>query len=159
MRRDRISDALAGKRRGGAPPALDQSDELTAIQAIRDQLLDDVVLRGVRGISKATARKIPDTLVPVDGRYVREETWVVDTVGTNLLDILALDNVDASRTYTNDIQEIHHMSHSHGSRSAKVRNFTVVDRTSHGGVLSKLSNNGGQSLHSRHSPGRPVGPV
>ena len=31
----------------------------------------------------------------------------MDTVGTNLLDILSIEEIDAARTFTNDIQEIH----------------------------------------------------
>ena len=34
-----------------------------------------------------------------------EDIWVLDTVGSNLLDILALDNIDVNRTLSNDIQE------------------------------------------------------
>ena len=31
----------------------------------------------------------------------------MDTIGTNLIDILACDNIDTNRTFTNDIQEIY----------------------------------------------------
>ena len=42
-----------------------------------------------------------------EGLYKKKEIWVLDTVGTNLLDILALDNIDTNKTFTNDIQEIY----------------------------------------------------
>ena len=32
---------------------------------------------------------------------------LLDTVGTNLLDILALDYIDTTKTYSNDIQEMY----------------------------------------------------
>ena len=86
---------------------LDQQDEIYMLKKFQDQLLDSLVLRGITGINKLTPRKITDSLVLVDGAYVSKETWVLDTVGTNLIDLLALDYIDASRTYTNDIQEIH----------------------------------------------------
>ena len=38
--------------------------------------------------------------------FVKEPAWVLDTVGTNLMDTLALDFIDSSRTITNDIQEV-----------------------------------------------------
>jgi len=41
-----------------------------------------------------------------DGKYVKNDIWVLDTTGTNLLDVLALDYIDASRLYSNDIREM-----------------------------------------------------
>jgi DNA-directed RNA polymerase II subunit RPB1 len=38
---------------------------------------------------------------------VRKDVWVLDTTGTNLLHIFGLDFIDAIRTYSNDIREIH----------------------------------------------------
>ena len=116
--RIRLSESLAARKKTGGAACLDKSDELCNVQAFRDQLLDDIVLRGIKGITKATARKIPDTVTPENGKYVRTETWVVDTVGTNLLEILATDGVDASRTYTNDIQEIHRVLGVEAARQA-----------------------------------------
>ena len=45
-------------------------------------------------------------MVPKDGNFIPEDIWVLDTVGSNLKQILALDNVDANKTYSNDIQEV-----------------------------------------------------
>lgn len=86
---------------------LDQQDEIYMIKNFQDEILDNLVLRGISGIDKLTPRKIIDSLILEDGIYVKKETWVLDTVGTNLIDLLALDYIDASRTYTNDIQEIY----------------------------------------------------
>jgi len=41
-----------------------------------------------------------------DGKYVKTDIWVLDTTGTNLLEALALDYVDPSRTISNDIREV-----------------------------------------------------
>ena len=38
---------------------------------------------------------------------MKKESWVIDTVGTNLLGLLSLDFIDVNRTVTNDIQEIY----------------------------------------------------
>ena len=35
--------------------------------------------------------------------------WVLDTIGTNMLDILAIDYIDGSRTFSNDITEIYNV--------------------------------------------------
>jgi len=41
-----------------------------------------------------------------NGVYKAKERWVIDTVGTNLMDLLAMDMIDVSRSMTNDIQEV-----------------------------------------------------
>ena len=51
-------------------------------------------------------RKIADSLDEVDGTFTKKEIWVLDSVGTNLLGVLALDNIDVKTTISNDIQEI-----------------------------------------------------
>ena len=87
--------------------SLDQSDEIYILQNFQTELLDNLVLRGIKNISRVIPRKITDSLIEEDGSFVKKETWVLDTVGTNLLDILGLDYIDVNRTFTNDIQEIY----------------------------------------------------
>jgi DNA-directed RNA polymerase II subunit RPB1 len=87
--------------------SLDQSDEIYLLKGFQDQLLNNLVLRGVKNINKVIPRKIMDSIILEDGVYNKKETWVVDTVGSNLMDLLSLDYIDTTRTYTNDIQEIY----------------------------------------------------
>ena len=102
----RLSNHLNKKSSKKKDP-LDQQDEIYMLKNFQDQLLDNLVLRGIKGIDKLVPRKITDSLVLEDGSYTRKETWVLDTIGTNLIGILGLDYIDVNRTYTNDIQEIY----------------------------------------------------
>jgi DNA-directed RNA polymerase II subunit RPB1 len=86
---------------------LDQQDEIYILKNFHDELLDNLVLRGVKNINKLIPRKITDNINLIDDKYQKEEIWVLDSVGTNLLDLLSLDYIDTTRTYTNDIQEIY----------------------------------------------------
>ena len=86
---------------------IDASDEIHILKCIQDNMLDNVVLRGVRGITKANIRTIKHLYVLEDGVYRSKDKYVLDTEGSNLMELLALDFVDSSRTVTNDIQEIH----------------------------------------------------
>ena len=52
-------------------------------------------------------RKIPNTSVKENGNYQSKDIWVLDTVGSNLKDILTLDNIDINKTFSNDIQEVY----------------------------------------------------
>jgi DNA-directed RNA polymerase II subunit RPB1 len=88
---------------------LDQQDKIYVIKNFQDQLLDNLILRGIKHIKRVTPRKITDSLVESEGVYEKKETWVLDTIGTNLMDLLKLDYIDSNRTYTNDIKEIYNV--------------------------------------------------
>jgi DNA-directed RNA polymerase II subunit RPB1 len=85
---------------------LDQSDQIYILKNFQDQLLNNVVLRGVKNIDKVILRKVKDNLVEKSGVYKKQDIWVLDTIGTNLLDVLGLDYIDSTRTTSNDIVEI-----------------------------------------------------
>ena len=89
--------------------SLDQSDHIYILKNFQEQLLQNVVLRGIKGINKVIMRKIKDNVFEKNGIYQKEDIWVLDTVGTNMLDILALDYIDGSKTFSNDIVEIYNV--------------------------------------------------
>ena len=102
----RLNNVLKKKSAKKVDP-LDQQDEIYMLKNFQDQLLDNLVLRGIKNIDKLIPRKITDTMIYQDGSYSKQETWVLDSVGTNLIDLLSLDYIDKYRTITNDIQEIY----------------------------------------------------
>ena len=105
---------------------LDQSDEIYMLKNFQEYLLNNIVLRGVNNISKVILRKIPDTLIMEEGNYNKKEIWVLDTVGTNLLDVMALDFIDKYRTFSNDIVEIYKTLGIEAARQAIYNEITEV---------------------------------
>ena len=103
--RIRMNSDVFKKKSGGADP-LDQSDKIFLLKSFQDNLLQNVVLRGVSGIKNILPRKLQNMVVLEDGKYVKKDTWILDTTGSNLLDVLALDFIDSNRTYSNDIKEV-----------------------------------------------------
>ena len=97
---------------------LDQSDQIYILKNFQDQLLQNVVLRGIKGISKVILRKIVDNMVEHNGVYKKEDIWVLDTIGTNLLDVLGLSFIDNKRTMSNDIVEIYNVLGIEAARQA-----------------------------------------
>ena len=93
---------LASKKKG-----LDQTDEIYMLKNLQDNILNNIILKGIKGIPKIIIRTIKNNMVEKDGNYVPEDIWVLDTVGSNLKEILAIDYIDTSRTYSNDIREIY----------------------------------------------------
>ena len=102
-----------GTSRGGSKKTkvnpLDQSDQIYILKNFQDQLLQNVVLRGVKKINKVILRKIKDNLIEHNGVYKKQDIWVLDTIGTNLLEVLGLDYIDSERTFSNDIVEIYNV--------------------------------------------------
>ena len=106
--------------------SLDQSDEIYLLKNFQDSLLDNLILRGVKHMKKVTPRKILDSLIMEDGKFTKKETWVLDTVGTNLMQLLSLDYIDVNRTYTNDIQEIYRVLGIESARQAIMNEISEV---------------------------------
>jgi DNA-directed RNA polymerase beta' subunit len=105
------------KKQKGIADTLDQSDEIYLLRNFQDTILNNIVLRGIPGIRNVMPRKLQNQLVmdkrtddrliqKEDGKFVKKDTWILDTTGSNLLDVLALDFVDGNRTFSNDINEI-----------------------------------------------------
>jgi DNA-directed RNA polymerase II subunit RPB1 len=86
---------------------LDQSNEIYVLKTFQDNLLDNIILRGVKHIDRVMIRKITDNVEEKQSGFEKKTIWVLDTVGTNLLDILGLNYVDINRSVTNDIQEVY----------------------------------------------------
>lgn len=86
--------------------SLDLSDDISMLRAYQDTILNSVVLRGITGIVNVLPRKLQNMVSKEDGKYSRKDMWVLDTTGTNLLDTLALEYIDSTRTYSNDIKEV-----------------------------------------------------
>lgn len=114
------------KKKIGVPDTLDQSDDIYLLRNFQDALLNNVVLRGVQKISNVSARKIQNSLIKEDGKYMRKDTWVLDTTGTNLMSVLALEYIDETRTYSNDIKEIFNVLGIEAARQIIFNEFTDV---------------------------------
>ena len=85
---------------------IDVGDEIYVLKHFQEELLKKVILRGIDGIVKVLPRKVPGTMVKTDGKYVAKDTWVLDTTGTNFLEVLGLPFIEYKRTYSNDIYEV-----------------------------------------------------
>jgi DNA-directed RNA polymerase beta' subunit len=94
------------KKTKGIADTLDQSDEIYLLRNFQDTILNNIVLRGVNGIQNVMPRKLKNYVVKDEGKYTSKDVWILDTTGTNLLEILALDFIDGSRTFCNDIKEV-----------------------------------------------------
>jgi DNA-directed RNA polymerase II subunit RPB1 len=78
------------------------------LRFLEDKLLD-TPLTGVPGIGRVFVRSVKNEMVPdpAVGGYKPIEQFVLDVEGTNLYDLMVQSGVDGTRTFSNDIHEIH----------------------------------------------------
>ena len=101
--RIRLNKSLTSSKK----KSLDQSDEIYKLKNLQHNMLHNIILRGVKNIPKVILRKSVNQLMPTDGNYEKKDIWVLDTVGSNLQDILTIPDIDERRTTSNDIQEVY----------------------------------------------------
>ncbi len=86
--------------------SLDQSDEIYQLRNYQVAILNNTILRGIKGITNVMPRKLQNYVIQDEGKYTQKDVWILDTTGTNLMDIFAFDFIDYTRTFSNDIKEI-----------------------------------------------------
>ena len=87
---------------------IDSKDELAAVKAMEHNIIYQVLLKGYKGIKKVSLNKKKyEKYNKETHAFDKIIEWVLDTDGTNLIDILANPNIDATRTISNDIREIY----------------------------------------------------
>ncbi|EMR71753.1 putative rna polymerase ii largest subunit protein [Eutypa lata UCREL1] len=82
------------------------------LKRLADHLMENLTLRGIKGIEKAFLREGSKIAQDKSGALIQSmghelcEEWVLDTQGTALREVLAVPGVDATRTVTNDLWQI-----------------------------------------------------
>jgi len=109
----------------------DERDERW-MRKLEKHLLDDVVLRGIRGIERAFIREDSVIATKSDGAmYISKEDplckeWILDTTGTAMAEVLAIDGVDPKKTYCNSFIEILGVLGIEAARGGLLRELAMV---------------------------------
>lgn len=127
-------------------------DMITELKALEQSMIENVIIKGVNGISKVVMRQdkimrlateeVESKVLPKDLKivgkdvdktynkdfkvFVNESELVLDTAGTNLVDILAHEDIDETRTYSNDITEIYNIFGVEAAREALIYEINEV---------------------------------
>ena len=114
------------KKTKGQLEYLDQSDEIYLLKNFQDSMLNNIVLRGVNGIENVIPRKLQNMVVKDETKYSKKDVWILDTTGSNLLETLALDFIDNTRTFSNDIKEVFNILGIEAARQVLYNEFAEV---------------------------------
>ena len=99
---------------------VDQTDIISSFKIIKQNLLENVVIDGVKNISNIIMSEIVNKQ--------SDKEWLLETDGTNLLDMLGNEYIDYTRTVSNDIVEIYELMGIEASRSLLMEQFDEVFR-------------------------------
>ena len=100
-------------------------DYVYNLKEVQTKLMN-IVLRGVKNIPKVNIRVVKNNVTWVKGNYESKEIWVLDTIGTNLLDILGFEGIDTTRTFSNDIKEMENVLGVEAARESILSELTEV---------------------------------
>ena len=97
---------VLNKTEGKAP-----LDDLALVTQAQNRLLTQTLIRGMPGLRSVSFRKVTDESFEKnpanDNRYEPVEQFVLDTFGTNFLDVLVHPDVDGSKLISNHVHDIY----------------------------------------------------
>jgi len=82
-----------------------EDDDFNLLKLIEKNILD-IKISGVNNITGSNVRKINTKKIDDIGNIYDKKQVILDTSGSNLLDVLALDDIDTENTISNDIHEV-----------------------------------------------------
>jgi DNA-directed RNA polymerase II subunit RPB1 len=97
----------------------EEDDIITVIKALERSMLESLIIKGISKITKVV--KIPTNISKYDKNTMSitsDKKWVLETAGTNMLEVLGMKEVDAVKTVSNDINEIHELFGIEAARQA-----------------------------------------
>ena len=112
-------------------------DDFNLLKAMEKNILE-IKLNGINNITGANIRKISQKYITDEGEIYSEKKVILDSVGTNLIDVLSLDNIDTEFTVSNDIHEVLDVLGIEAARNILIEEFMDV------------INSAGASLNPRH---------
>ena len=111
------------------PKSLDEdadAEEDQILKRIEAHMLESISLRGIPGITKVFMMQHKVSKPDETGEFKQSQEWVLETDGVNLSDVMAVEGVDASRTYSNNFIEILSVLGIEATRSALYKEILNV---------------------------------
>ena len=99
------------------------------LRQLENTMLNSISLRGVKGIRRVFLMKHDKTVIEEDGTIATgnvNNEWVLETDGTNLTQVMCLDGVDFSRTYSNNCVEVFNVLGIEAARAAIMKELRNV---------------------------------
>ncbi len=86
----------------------DTEDMLTELKALESAIMESIIIKGIPSVNRADLLKREPLKYDDESKIFKKKSeWYMDTDGTNLITVLGLPFVDATRTISNDVNEIY----------------------------------------------------
>ncbi|TIC59840.1 beta and beta-prime subunits of DNA dependent RNA-polymerase [Wallemia mellicola] len=96
------------------------------LKKIENNMLSNISLRGIEGITRVFIVERKKEVIAEGGRFERQQEWVLETDGVNLSEVLPVKHVDGTRTYSNHCQEIFEVLGIEAARNAILKELRNV---------------------------------
>ncbi|KAI8353137.1 hypothetical protein B0O80DRAFT_403006 [Mortierella sp. GBAus27b] len=83
-----------------------QEEEDVFLKKIENSLLNSISLRGIKNIARVYMVEKKRTFIKGDGTFGSQMEWYLETSGSNLKAVMCEEDVDATRTYSNNCGEV-----------------------------------------------------
>jgi DNA-directed RNA polymerase II subunit RPB1 len=86
----------------------EETDMITKLKALEKSIMENIVIKGIENVNKVMMNKKESMKYNKETmKFDQHYEWVLDTSGTNLIDIMCHPKIDTTRTISNDIHEIY----------------------------------------------------
>ena len=93
---------------------------------LETELLAHLTLSGIPGVRKVFTNAVPRAVWDPDHGCSMQREWVVHTAGSNLAEMLAHPDVDATRTVSNNVREVYTVLGIEAARASLLRELQNV---------------------------------
>ena len=144
----------------------DTLDDMISLKKFQNRILNGIVFRGVPGIKSVTFREDKDMLELQEGSYKQVQQYVLDTDGSNFLQVMRHPYVDSRRLVSSHVHDIYDVLGIEATRSVLLNEITTLFEEAgvgnrHLGLLCDVMTRSGRLMPSdRHGINRTdIGPL
>ena len=101
-------------------------DDMTSLKKFQNRILNGIVFRGVPGIKSITFREDKDMLELIDGSYKQVTQYVLDTDGSNYLQVMNHPYVNASKLSSSHVHDIFDILGIEATRALLLNEITTL---------------------------------
>jgi DNA-directed RNA polymerase II subunit RPB1 len=141
-------------------------DDMMSLKKFQNRILNGIVFRGVPGIKSITFREDKDMLELVDGSYKQVTQYVLDTDGSNYLQVMNHPYVNASKLSSSHVHDIFDILGIEATRALLLNEITTLFEEAgvnnrHLGLLCDVMTRAGRLMSSdRHGINKTdIGPI
>jgi DNA-directed RNA polymerase II subunit RPB1 len=126
-------------------------DDLTSLKKFQNRILNGIVFRGVPGIKSVTFREDKDMLELTEGSYKEIRQYVLDTDGSNYIQVMNHPYVDSTRLSSSHVHDIYEILGIEATRAVLLNEITTLFEEAgvnnrHLGLLCDVMTRGGRLM-------------